>query len=170
MPPTTIIAGIVIPSTSPVFLAGVGVHVAVSLVCVVSGAAAMLSPKGPGRHPRFGTLYFWSLAAVAVTAGALAAARWAADWPLALLGAAALALAVLGRRARRRLWPRWAVWHIGGMGLSYIVLLTAFYVDNGANLPVWRDLPRLAYWTWPSLVGLPIIALALWRHPLARAR
>jgi len=27
------------------------------------------------------------------------------------------------------------------MGLSYILMLTAFYVDNGKKLPVWRDLP-----------------------------
>ena len=26
------------------------------------------------------------------------------------------------------------------MGLSYILLLTAFYVDNGKSLPLWKDL------------------------------
>ena len=30
--------------------------------------------------------------------------------------------------------------HITGMGTSYVLLLTAFYVDNGKNLPLWRDL------------------------------
>ena len=28
------------------------------------------------------------------------------------------------------------------MGASYILLLTAFYVDNGKNLPLWRELPE----------------------------
>jgi hypothetical protein len=54
------------------------------------------------------------------------------------------------------------------MGLSYIVLLTAFYVDNGESLPVWRDLPAIAYWLAPGLVGLPILGWSLLRHPLAR--
>ena len=57
---------------------------------------------------------------------------------------------------------------MSGMGVSYIVMLTAFYVDNGKNLPVWRGLPPIAYWLAPSLVGLPILAIAFLRHPLAR--
>lgn len=166
---TTIIAGIPVPSTSPLFLAGVAVHVLLGLVCVFSGALAMLSPKRPGRHPRFGSVYFWSLAGVFVTATALAAARWAEDRDLFVLGALSFAAAAVGRQARRRLWSSWARWHITGMGLSYILMLTAFYVDNGKNLPVWRDLPSVAYWLVPSAVGLPILIWALLRHPVARA-
>jgi hypothetical protein len=41
------------------------------------------------------------------------------------------------------------------MSASYVLLLTAFYVDNGKHLPVWRSLPHLAYWLLPSAVGLP---------------
>ena len=47
------------------------------------------------------------------------------------------------------------------MGISYIAMLTAFYVDNGKNLPIWRDLPPVAYWLLPSAVGLPLIIWAL---------
>jgi hypothetical protein len=166
-PVGTVVAGIAIPSTSPLFLAGVGVHLLIALVCVVSGAAAMLSPKRAGLHPRFGGVYYWALIGVFVTAGALAAARWAEDYPLILLGALAVALASFGRQARRRLRPGWARRHMSGMGLSYIVMLTAFYVDNGKNLPVWRELPPIAYWIAPSLIGLPILVFALLRHPLA---
>jgi len=165
----TVIAGIPIPSTSPFFLAGVAVHVLLGLVAVVSGAVAMLSVKQPGRHPTFGTLYFWSLAGVFVTAGALAFARWSEDQVLFALAAIAFGAAILGRQARRRRWRSWPRWHMSGMGLSYIVMLTAFYVDNGKNLPVWRDLPPIAYWLAPSLVGLPILAVVFVRHPLARA-
>jgi hypothetical protein len=50
------------------------------------------------------------------------------------------------------------------MGLSYIAMLTAFYVDNGKNLPVWRDLPHVTYWVLPSAVGIPLIAWALSRQ------
>ena len=55
-----------------------------------------------------------------------------------------------------------------GMAASYILLLTAFYVDNGRNLPLWRLLPQWAFWVLPSAVGLPILANAFWRHPLVR--
>lgn len=54
------------------------------------------------------------------------------------------------------------------MGASYVLMLTAFYVDNGPNLPLWRDLPPIANWTVPSLVGAPIILWALFRHRLLR--
>jgi hypothetical protein len=55
---------------------------------------------------------------------------------------------------------------ITGLALSYILLLTAFYVDNGPHLPIWRSLPPLAHWLLPSIVGLPILVWALTRHPL----
>ena len=57
---------------------------------------------------------------------------------------------------------------ISGMGASYILLLTAFYVDNGRKLPLWRELPQLAFWILPSALGAPILLLALLRHPIAR--
>jgi hypothetical protein len=162
------VAGIPIPSTSPFFLAGVAIHVLLGLTCVACGAVAMLSPKQAGRHPAFGAVYFWSLAGVFATASALAVARWAEDKVLFALAAAAFAAAIVGRQARRRRWSGWPRWHMTGMGVSYIVMLTAFYVDNGKNLPVWRDLPPVAYWLAPSLVGLPILGWALVRHPLVR--
>ncbi len=68
---TTTVAGIQIPSTDPVFLAIVGVHILLGIVAVVSGAVAMLSTKSRGRHPTAGKVYFWSLAALAFTATVL---------------------------------------------------------------------------------------------------
>lgn len=48
---TTIVAGIEIPSTDPVFLPVIlGVHIPLSLACVAIGTIAMLSPKRRGRH------------------------------------------------------------------------------------------------------------------------
>jgi hypothetical protein len=35
----------------------------------------MLSPKAPGRHPAFGTIYYWCLAVVFASATALAIMR-----------------------------------------------------------------------------------------------
>jgi hypothetical protein len=87
---TIIIAGIEVPSGSPLFLAVVGFHVLVGAVAVIAGIATMLSKKQPGRHPRF------------------------------------------------------------------------------HSLPLWRDLPTIAYWLVPGAIGVPLIVYTLSRHPLMR--
>jgi uncharacterized membrane protein len=166
----TVVAGIPIPSTSPVFLAIVAVHVLFGLVCAIAGVIAMLSRKRRGRHSDVGTIYYWCLVAVFVTAAALAAVRWAEDYHLVILGALALIAATWARRAARRGEPGWIQRHITGMGLSYILLVTAFYVDNGKSLPLWKELPEWAFWILPSSIGAPIIINTLLRHPLARRR
>jgi hypothetical protein len=164
----TIVAGIEIPSTNPVFLTVVGVHVLLGLACTVTGVIAMLSRKRPGRHPRYGTIYYWCLAGVFLTASSLAAVRWAQDYHLFILGALSFAAAYLGRQARRHRWRYWARLHIVGMGSSYVLLLIAFYVDNGRFLPIWKDLPPIAYWLVPAAIGIPLIVRALFWHPLVR--
>ena len=164
----TDIAGIEIPSTNPAFLTVVGVHVLLGLACVISGAIAMLSEKRPGRHPRNGTIYFWCLAGVFLTATSLAAVRWANDYHLFVLGALSFSAACLGRQARRHRWRHWVRLHITGMGASYILLLIAFYVDNGKSLPLWKQLPPMAYWLLPLVAGIPLIVRALLWHPLTR--
>jgi hypothetical protein len=166
-----------IPSGSALFQMLLAVHIPAGLTCVVAGATAALSPKRHGRHPRFGTIYYWALAVVAATATALAALRWPQDADLLILGTLSFGAATVGRTARRhhRRWRRpwrwsqwrWAGWvapHITGMGASYILLLVAFYVDNGKNLPVWQDLPHVTYWLLPSAIGLPLVARALLRY------
>jgi hypothetical protein len=55
------------------------------------------------------------------------------------------AAAFFGSTALRHRWRKWPSLHVTGMGLSYILLLTAFYVDNGKNLPLWKELPQMAY-------------------------
>jgi hypothetical protein len=72
--------------------------------------------------------------------------------------------ATVGYVARRRRRPGWARWHIPAMATSFVLLLTAFYVDNGPFLPVWKSLPHLAYWTLPALVALPLTVRALRRY------
>jgi hypothetical protein len=165
-----IVAGIEIPSSDPAFLGIVGVHVLLGLVCAITGVIAMLSIKRPGRHPLFGSVYYWCLLGVFVTASGLAAVRWREDYHLFILGALAFCSAYLGRRARRQGWNNWPKLHIAGMGMSYVLLLTAFYVDNGRSLPLWRELPTITLWLIPAAVGIPVIVRALLRHPLARMR
>jgi putative copper export protein len=172
--------GNAVAGAGPVFLAFLITHVLAGLTAVISGLLAATAPKRRGRHTRFGTVYYWALAVVSATAVAMTAMRPARDWYLALLGALAYLLATVGRHARRRpgSWP----WrdrpashapHIATMSGSYTVLLTAFYVDNGKNLPLWDRLPVVAYWLLPAIVAAPIIARSIHRHrgpPVGRAK
>ena len=64
--------------------------------------------------------------------------------------------------------PAFVKTHIAGMGSSYVLMLIAFYVDNGKQLPLWRDLPHFTYWLLPLAAGLPFIVFAMLRHPLAQ--
>jgi hypothetical protein len=162
------VAGIEIPSDSPIFLAALGAHALFGLSCVVTGIVTMLSTKRPGRHPRFGTIYYYCLSVVFASATVLSAMRWAEDYHLFILGAFSFATASLGRMALRRRWCNQIRLHITSMGLSYVLLLTAFYVDNGKNLPLWNKLPQIAFWLLPGAVGIPFIVRALLRHPLVR--
>ncbi|HXD12157.1 MAG TPA: hypothetical protein VN653_18960 [Anaerolineales bacterium] len=159
-------AGIVVPCDSATFLAVLAIHIPFGIICVIAGVVAMLSRKEHGRHPTFGTIYYWSLSVVFVTASMMATLRWAEDYYLFILGTLSFAAAAFGRMAHRRRWRGWVRLHISGMGLSYILLLTAFYVDNGKFLPLWKELPAITYWIFPSAVGLPLIVNALLRHPL----
>ena len=167
----TIVAGIQIPSTSLWFLGVVAVHVAMGLMCVAAGIGAMLTAKRRGRHSTLGTVYFWLLLGIFVSSTVLSILRWSEDYHLFILGALSFCAALTARntihgRPATRL--RLQV-HAVGMATSYMLLLTAFYVDNGKNLPVWKDLPPLASWLAPAIIGLPILAYVLFRHPLMRA-
>jgi hypothetical protein len=159
------IAGLEVPSDSPVFLAALAVHVPLGLVAVLSGAGAMLTEKKHGIHTRFGSIYFWSLGALFSTSAILAVLRWSQDYHLFTLGALAFLAALIGRATRRHGWTTAVDLHIIAMGISYIAMITAFYVDNRKSLPIWRDMPPIAYWLMPGAVGLPIMITALLRSP-----
>ena len=162
------IDGLDVPSTAPVFLTFVGIHVVAGLISVVSGAVAALIRKGRGRHSTVGKVYFAGICTVFATATALAIMRWREDYGFFLIGLVAFGLALTGVTARVRHWPGDTA-HIIGMGGSYVAMLTAFYVDNGKHLPVWDKLPTAAFWVLPSVLGVPLIVRAVRFPPRARA-
>ena len=92
--------------------------------------------------------------------------HWAENYHLFMLGTAAFGCACFGRLALQQRWPHWIRLHIAGMSLSYVVMLIAFYVDNGKQLPIWKDLPHFTYWLLPLAVAAPLIIRALLWHPL----
>src|SRR5215510_11020990 len=140
------IFGSQVGSAAPVVLALLAVHVLAGLTAVVTGAAAALVRKGSPRHIRAGRWYYRAITVVFATATVLAALRWRQDYYL----------------FRRRHRPG-DTGHIVGMGVSYVAMLTAFYVDNGPHLPLWDRLPVLVFWLLPSAIGAPIIIRAVIR-------
>jgi hypothetical protein len=142
----------------------VATHVIAGIIAVIAGASAMLSAKGGARHRLGGLVFCFELTVLVATGTALAAIDWPGRWHLFLMGAVAYALAAFGFAARLIRWRGWTSAHIIGMGGAYIAMLTAFYVDNGPRLPLWRLLPPIAFWFVPSIVGLPLVVRALYRH------
>lgn len=129
-------------------------------------------PKRSVRHPKWGMRYLWAYTVVFLTAIILSVQRWPTDAYLVVLAMIGYGFALGGYAARRFRWKpwvmdvlgkQWIVAHIVGMIGSYIVLWTAFYVDNAHLIPGLNRLPLLTFWVLPTLVGLPFIALSLSR-------
>ena len=154
------ILGDQVGSTAPVFLAFLAVHVLAGLTAVVTGAVAALVRKGSPRHIRAGRWYYLAITVVFVTATVLAALRWRQDYYLFIIGAVAFTAATIGYQHRRRHRPG-DTGHIASMGVAYVAMLTAFYVDNGPHLPLWDRLPAFMFWLLPTAIGAPIIARAI---------
>ena len=142
-----VVLGIPIPSSSPLFLSIVALHVTGGIVCTFAGIGAMLAPKRTGRHPTAGAVYYWSLVVVFLTMAALSIPRWPENTHLFVLGILSFGAGTIGRRARRRLWRGWLRLHITGMAFSYILLLTAFYVDK------WTTPAALAFAATPGALA-----------------
>jgi hypothetical protein len=156
------VLGFPIPAAGPVFLTALVIHVLAGLTAVLAAIGAAVTRKGSPRHVRFGRTYLVGLLAVVLTMAVMAVVRWPHDVHLLAIGVVSGAAALVGfvdRRSRRR-----DPVHVVAMGLSFVALLTAFYVDNGPNLPLWNLLPEWAFWVLPSLVGAPIIARAVLRR------
>lgn len=158
-----VIDGLPIPDGRPVFLVVLAVHVAAGVVCVVAGALAALARKRRGRHPRAGRVYYWSLVCAFVALVTLSVLRWPHDTDLLIVGCIAVTAATVGVMARRRRRRGWLRVHGTGMAVSYIALLTGFYVDNGPNLPLWDLLPHITYWLLPAAIGVPLLLRSLRR-------
>lgn len=154
------VLGLPVPAAGPLFLLALALHVPAGLACVVTGAVAAFSVKGGRRHRRAGRIYIWAMGVVFATLTVMSLIRWRENAHLFAVGSLTFACGLTGYLMRRRR----PVWHIAGMGASYVGLLTGFYVDNGPHLPLWDRLPPLALWLLPAFVGLPIIVRSIGRH------
>ena len=138
----------------------VSLHIPAGLVALTAGVVAMLSRKGAWWHRKAGLTYLTAIAVIATTAAGLVMTRGPQFTHLLVLAAVAVTLAFGGYFMRR---VHQGV-HIAGMGLSYVTIVTAFYVDNGPKLLFWNQFPDPVFWIGPLAVGLPIIIRAMRRR------
>jgi hypothetical protein len=155
-----------------VFFLPLVIHALAGLTSAVTGIVAFSVPKGPTRHHRWGTRYLWAYTVVFLTATVLSVQRWSVDAYLFVLAVLGYSLALGGysiRRFRHTPWLRrlvgayWVVAHLVGMISSYVVLLTAFYVDNAHLLPGVNRLPAIVFWVAPSLIAIPFLVRCIRR-------
>jgi hypothetical protein len=158
------------------------VHSLAGLTTGVTGIVAFSMPKCPGRHDRWGIRYVWAYTVAFLTATILPVQRWEADAYLFVLATLGNGFALEGYAARRfRQEPQvrcvvgnqWVVAHIVGMIGSYVVLWTAFFVDNAHLIPGLNELPSPTFWVLPTVIALPGLSVSLSRFapkPITAAR
>jgi hypothetical protein len=155
------------------------VHALAGLTTGVTGVLAFRASKRRGRHHQWGKSYLWAYTVVFLTAIMLSVQHLPADIYLLVLATLGYGLAHSGYAARRfRLelivrrivGNQWVVAHIVGVIGSYVVLWTAFYVDNAHLIPGLKQLPILTFWVLPSLIALPFLVVSLSRFAPETAR
>jgi hypothetical protein len=148
------------------------VHALAALMTGVTGVITFSRPKRRGSHPKWGGRYLWAYTMVFLTAIILSIQHWPTDAYLVVLAVLGYGFATVGYLARRFrqqppvmrvLGKQWISIHIIGMIGSYIVLWTAFYVDNAHLIPGLKQLPILTFWVLPTMIALPFLVLSLSR-------
>jgi hypothetical protein len=148
------------------------VHALAGLTAGVTGVVAFSVPKGPARHHRSGKRYLWAYTVIFLTATILSVQHWSADaylFGLALLGYSLALAGYSARRFRHTTWLQrllgdwWVIAHLSGMIASYVVLWTAFYVDNAHLFPGLNRLPTLTFWVAPTIIAAPFLVRSIMR-------
>lgn len=150
------------------FTAFLVAHIAAGAIGLVLGPVAMRAGKRPGTHTRAGELYHWNMLVVCLSAGALALMHWAEAGFLLYIAIFSYAFALVGYVAARTRPAHWLLFHISGMGGSYIALVTAFLIVQAGTDA------SLIVWLIPTIIGTPIISwvnyqVAVGKRPKGRA-
>jgi lipopolysaccharide export LptBFGC system permease protein LptF len=139
------------------------VHVVAGTTAVITGATAALAHKPGPRHLQAGRRYYRAIIVLSGTGAVLAIMRWREDAYLLVIAAVMVSAATIGVRARRRRNRAGDTIHILGLSLSFVAMMTGFYVDNGPHLPLLGHLPAIAFWVLPSAVGSVLAAWSVRR-------
>jgi hypothetical protein len=155
------------------------VHALAALTTGVTGVITFSRPKRSVRHSTWGVRYLWAYTVVFLTAIILSVQHWPTDAYLVVLATIGYSFALGGygvRRFRQEPWllrvlgKQWISAHIVGMIGSYVVLWTAFYVDNAHLIPLLKQLPTLTFWVLPTVIAQPFLVVSLSRFAPQTAR
>jgi len=144
-------------------------HIAAGTIALFVAPAAMITVKGGLAHRRWGKIYFWAMAIVAVTALILAA--WRPNYFLLMVGVFSFYLALSGYRAlaRKRSTSAGAAdWATALVALGFCLGLIVLGIVKPA--PVWQRLGLVGVVF--GGVGAIIAGRQLWHfvHPPADRR
>lgn len=143
-------------------------HIAAGFSGLVLGPAVMRARKLPGLHTRGGEIYHWDMLLVCLSAAVLASMDWGRlRWFLAV-AVFSYAFALLGYVAAKVRWQGWLRAHIGGMGGSYIAMVTALLVVNWKTLTGTPGVSTPWPWLLPTLIGSPAVAWVIWQVRLGK--
>jgi uncharacterized membrane protein len=118
-----------------------GLHVLFGMIALVVAPGAMITRKGGAWHRRWGRIYFWSMAVVALTAVALSLIR--SGLFLLLMAIFSFYLALTGVRALRRKRPNiradagdWSAAGLAFVGSLGLVGYGAWWLISGTSFGV----------------------------------
>jgi hypothetical protein len=133
------------------------IHIIAGSFCLLTGAINFSVKKEKGYHTRIGEWYHIGYFLVFLTSVGMAIINWSESAYLFYIAIFSYGLALFGYVARKIRWRGWLSMHIGGMAGSYIGIITAVLVVNGAAIPLINQIPSLLLWFMPTIIGTPII-------------
>lgn len=138
------------------------IHIGTGTVALILGPIAMGARKRRGTHTRVGKAYHWFVLAVCLAAAVLVAIDWQRRIVMLPIAMGSYGLALMGYLAARRKRGDWIARHIGGMGGSYIAMVTAVLIANWRSIAplIGIKVPVIVLWLLPSIIGTPMIIWA----------
>ncbi|PAV29144.1 DUF2306 domain-containing protein [Virgibacillus profundi] len=133
------------------------IHIIAGSFCLLTGAINFSVKKEKGYHTRIGEWYHIGYLVVFITSVGMAIINWSESAYLFYIAIFSYGLALFGYLARKLRWRGWLSMHISGMAGSYIGIITAILVVNGAAIPLINQIPSLLLWSMPTIIGTPII-------------
>ncbi|WP_342754381.1 DUF2306 domain-containing protein [Bacillus sp. PK3_68] len=135
------------------FLFILTVHIVTGFICLFTGLFAGFSNKKKGKHTISGEIYFWSYALFFLSALIMAITHWEESAYLFYIALFSFSFALIGYFSVKKKKRNWLNRHIAGMLGSYIGIVTATLVVNSPHIPFLNDIPILAIWLLPTMIG-----------------
>lgn len=133
------------------------VHLTTGILCLLSGPVAMAARKRQGIHTLAGRIYHAAYFILFLTAVSMSIVHWSESSYLFYIAMFSYGLVLWGVLEAKKRGKGWIGRHITGTAGSYIGIVTAILVVNHEYFPGVNQLPQLALWFLPTVIGTPFI-------------